>query len=176
MIIPWNRSFSPYISGTISKFSNFSNGYPDPKSRTWTLHRYPSLRSSESVLPKPMEILADVEKYTSFRGMRDTISILAAFGFLKTVEQSTSFVDRLPIFGNASLILKRVTASFLPYLAEETMREKTCMKGNEQLSTRDFDKIFPTLMDDLVEHAKEYGVPKDTLDWYHNVGSSFRLL
>ena len=128
------------------------------------------------MLPKPMEILADAEKYTSFRGMRDTISILAAFGFLKTVERSTSFMDRLPIFGNASLILKRVTASFLPYLAEETKEEKPSSNGDKQLSTRDFDKIFPTLMDDLVEHAKEYGVPKDTLDWYQNVGSSFCLL
>ena len=125
------------------------------------------------MLPKPMEILADAEKYTSFRGMRDTISIVAAFGFLKTVEHSTSFVDRLPIFGNASLILKRMTASFVPYLAEETKEEKPCMNGDKQLDTRDFDKIFPTLMDDLIEHAKEYGVPKDTLDWYENVGSLF---
>ena len=168
------RSFSLQIADTVSKLSNSSNS--DPKSRTWTLHRYPSLRSSESVLPKPMEILADAEKYTSFRGMRDTISILAAFGFLKTVERSTSFVDRLPVFGNASLILKRVTASFLPYLAEETKEEKPCMNGDKQLFTRDFDKIFPILMDDLVEHAKEYGVPQDTLDWYQNVGSSFCLL
>lgn len=128
------------------------------------------------MLPKPMEILAHAEKYTSFRGMRDTISILVAFGFLKTVERSTSFVDRLPIFGNASLIMKRVTASFLPYLAEETKEEKTHMNGDKQFSTRDFDKIFPTLMDDLVEHAKEYGVPKDTLDWYQNVGNSLCLL
>ena len=175
MMIPWNiRPFSPYISGTVSKFSDFTNG--DPKSRKWTLHRYPSLRSPESVLPKPMEILADAEKYTSFRGMRETISILAAFGFLKTVERSTSFVDRLPVFGNASLILKRVTVSFLPYLAEEIKEEKPCMNGNENLSTRDFDKVFPTLMDDLIQHAKEYGVPKDTLDWYENVGISFCLL
>ena len=125
------------------------------------------------MLPKPMEILADAEKYTSFRGMRDTISIVAAFGFLKTVERSTSFVDRLPIFGNASLILKRMTASFVPYLAEETKEEKPYMNGDKQLYIRDFDKIFPTLIDDLIEHAKEYGVPKDTLDWYENVGSLF---
>ena len=162
------------MSDTVSRLSKFSSG--DPKSRTWTLHRYPSLRSPESVLPKPMEILADAEKYTSFRGMRDTVTILAAFGFLKTVERSTSFVDRLPIFGNASLIFKRMTASFLPYLAEEIKEEKPYMNGDKQLSTRDFDEIFPTLMDDLVEHAKEYGVPKDTLDWYRNVGSSFCLL
>ena len=184
MISLWNiPSFSPYISNTVSKFSDFSSG--DPKSRTWTLHRYPSLRSPESVLPKPMEILADAEKYTSFRGMRDTVTILAAFGFLKTVECSTSFVDRLPVFGHASLIMKRVTASFLPYLAEESKKEKPSINGmngmngtngEKQLPTRDFDKIFPILMDDLIEHAKEYGVPKDTLDWYRNVGSLFCLL
>ena len=162
------------MSDTVSRASKLSNG--DPKNRTWTLHRYPSLRSPESVLPKPMDILADAEKYTSFRGVRSTVAILAAFGFLKTVERTTSFVDRLPIFGNASLILKRVTASFLPYLAEETKEERHCMNGDKQLSTRDFDKIFPTLMDDLVEHAKEYGVPKDTLDWYRNVGRSFCLI
>ncbi len=128
------------------------------------------------MLPKPMEILADAEKYTSSRGMRDTVTILAAFGFLKTVERSTSFVDRLPVFGHASLIMKRVTASFLPYLAEESKKEKPSMNGEKQLPTRDFDNIFPILMDDLIEHAKEYGVPKDTLDRYRNVGSLFRLL
>ena len=127
------------------------------------------------MLPKPMDILADAEKYTSYRGVKNTVVILAAFGFLKTVERSTSFVDRLPIFGNVSLVLKRVTASFLPYLAEEIKEEKSCINGDKQVTTRDFDKIFPTLMDDLVEHAKEYGVPKDTLDWYRNVGSSFCL-
>ena len=128
------------------------------------------------MLPTPIEILADAEKYTSFRGMGETVFILAAFGFLKTVERSTSFVDPLPILGNASLILKRVTARLLPYLAEETKEEKPCINDDKQLSTRDFDKIFPILIDDLVEHAKEYGIPKDTLDWYHNVGNSFCLL
>jgi len=87
--------------------------------------------------------------------MKDTITILAAFGFLKTVERSTSFVDRLPVFGNASLIMKRVTASFLPYLAEEIKEEKPGINGVKQLATRDFDTISPILMDDLVEHAKE---------------------
>ena len=120
-----------------------------------------------------MEILADAEKYTSFRGMKDTVTVLAAFGFLKTVEQSTSFVDRLPVLGNASLIMKRVTASVLPYLAEESKEEKSSgTKCEQSMLSRDFNKIFPTLMDDLVEHAREYGVPKDTLDWYRDVGSS----
>lgn len=123
-----------------------------------------------------MEILADAEKYTSFRGMKDTIAILAAFGFLKTVERSTSFVDRLPIVGNVSLIMKRMTASFLPYLAEETKEERPSIHDEKQVAPRDFDKVFPILMDYLVEYAKEYGVPKDTLDWYQNVGSLFYML
>lgn len=170
MITPWKLgSFSDHMSDVVSKFSNFSD--ENPKSRTWTLRRYPSLRSPESVLPKPMEILADAEKYTSIRRMKDTIGILATFGFLKAMERSTSVVDRLPIFGNVSLIMKRLTASCLPYLAEEAKEEKPGMNGEKQLAIRDFDKIFPMLIDDLIEHAKEYGVPKDTLDWYRNVGS-----
>ena len=175
MINPWNLgAFSPHVSDIVSKFSSFSD--EDPKSRTWTLRRYPSLRSPESVLPKPLEVFADVEKYTSFRGLRDTITIFAAFGFLKTVEHSTSFVDRLPILGNVSLIMKRVTASCLPYLAEEAQEGKPGMNGERQIATRNFDEIFPILIDDLVEHAKKYGVPQDTLDWYHNVSSSLCLL
>ena len=175
MKTPWKiESFRSYMSNTVSKFSRFSIG--EPKSLTWMLHRYPSLRSSESVLPKPMEILADAEKYASFHRMKDTIIIRNEFGFLETVEHSTSFVDRLPIFGNVSLITKRLTISCLPYLAEDSKKEKSHMNGEKQVTTGDADKIFPTLMDDPVEHANEYGVPKDTLDRYPNVSNSFCLL
>ena len=127
-------------------------------------------------MPKPLEIFADAEKYTSFRGAKETFTILAAFGFLKTVERSSSFVDRLPVIGNVSLLMKRLTASCVPYLAEEAEEEKSSANGKRLLNTRDFDEIFPILMDDLIEHAKEYGVPDDTLEWYQNVGSSFYLL
>ena len=172
MISPWSfGSFSPHLSDLASKILYTS--HEDPKSRSWTLRRYPSLRSPESVLPKPMEILADAEKYTSFRGMKDTLGILAAFGFLKTMERSSNLVDRLPVFGNVSIIMKRLMASCLPYLAEEIKSESHNVKSEKQLiTTRDFDGIFPMLMDDLVGHAKEYGVPKDTLDWYQNVSVS----
>ena len=120
--------------------------------RTWTLHRYPSLRSPESVLPKPMEILADAEKYTSFRGFKQTIQILTAFGFLKTVERSTHFIDSLPLIGNITLVMKRVTAAALPYLAEES--HQVGIKPERQITTREFDKIFPVLRDDLIDHAR----------------------
>ena len=118
---------------------------------------------------------ADVGKYTSFRGMKETIIVLATFGFLKIVERSTSFVDQLPVFGYASLIMRRVIASFLSYLAEEPKEEKPTMSDEVQIPTDDFDKVFPVLMDDLVKHTKEYGIPKDTLDWFHNVCILFCL-
>ena len=117
---------------------------------------------------------ADAENI-SFRGMKETITALVAFGFLKFIECSTSFVDRLSVFGYASLIMKRVVASFMSYLAEDTKEEKPTMSDEVQIPTDDFDKLFPVLMDDLVEHTKEYGVPKDTLDWFQNVGILFCL-
>ena len=174
MLSPWNLGgFTPHIANIFSKISNYTD--EDPKSRAWTLRRYPSLRSPDSVLPKPLEMFADAEKYTSFRGIKETMTILATFGFLKTVESSTSLVDRLPIFGNVSLIMKRVTASCVPYLAEESKEDTLGVAGKKQITVREFDKIFPILMDDLVEHAGQYGVPKDTLDWYRNVGSFFQF-
>ena len=166
----WNLgSFSPQMSDIVSKLSNISD--EDPKGRTWTLRRYYLLRSAESVLPKPLEILADAEKYTSFRGMKVTISILATFGFLKTVERSTRFVDRLSLFGNVPLIMKRVTASCLPYLAEENEEAKPSINSAKYPTNGKFDEIFPILIRDLVDHTKEYGVPQDTWDWYQNVSN-----
>ena len=110
-------------SDFVSEYSNLSNR--DHKDRLWTFHRYHSLRSPESVLPKPKEILAEAEEYSSLRAM----IILATFGFLETVERSTSIVDPLPIFGSVSLITKRVTAAFLPYLAEEIEEEEHGVRG-----------------------------------------------
>ena len=71
--------------------------------------------------------------------------------------------------------MKRMIALFLLYLAEETKEEKPTMSDELQIPTNDFDKIFPVLMNDLVKHAKEYGVPKDTLDWFQNIGILFCL-
>ena len=72
--------------------------------------------------------------------------------------------------------MKPVTDSCLPYLTEETKEEKPAKNGVKQFITINFNQIFPILMDDLVDHAEENGVPKDTLDWYENVGSSIYLL
>ena len=174
MINPWSLgSFRPRVSDIVSRLSTLST--EDPKDRPFTLRRYPLLRTPEDVLPKPLEMFADAEKYTSFRGMKDTIAILTAYGFLKTV-QRISFVDRLPIFGNVSLIMKRMTASCLPWLAEERGEDKLGVNGVKTPVKRDFDQIFPVLMEDLVAHVKEYGVPQDTLDWFKQVGNPSWLL
>ena len=144
------RNIRPRVSKRLRDYTLLPND--KTTSRTWTLHRYPSLRTPESVLPKPMEILADAEKYTSFQGLKETIQILTAFGFLKTVERSTHLVDNLPLIGNITLVMKRVTAAALPYLAEDS--QQVDVKPEKQITIREFDKIFPLLRDDLIEHAR----------------------
>lgn len=32
-----------------------------------------------------------------------------------------------------------------------------------------FESVFPTLVEDLLAHAKSYGLPQNALDWYKNV-------
>lgn len=34
---------------------------------------------------------------------------------------------------------------------------------------KEFESVFPKLVEDLVEHSKKYGVPQQALDWYKNV-------
>ena len=70
------------------------------------------------------------------------------------------------MFGHVSLLMKRVKIAFLLYLGEEIKEEKHGMNGKQGLTSSEFDKIFIILMAKLVEHTKEYGVPKDTVDWY----------
>lgn len=130
----------------------------------WIANRYPTLRDAESVLPKPMEILSEHEKYTSFRGLKDTVLILLAFVFLKLIERSNNFVKRLPFLGSVTDILNRFIAFAIPFLAEEPRAEK------EKIPViREFDMVLPKLTQDLIKHAMEYGVPPETLDWYHKV-------
>ena len=68
--------------------------------------------------------------------------------------------------------MKRVKIAFLPYVGEEIKEEKYGLNGKEGLTSGDLDKIFVILMEDLVERAKEYGVPKDTLDWYSKLSDT----
>lgn len=36
----------------------------------------------------------------------------------------------------------------------------------------DFEAVFPSLVQDLTDHAKHYGVPTEALEWYKKVGLS----
>lgn len=36
----------------------------------------------------------------------------------------------------------------------------------------DFEAVFPSLVQDLSDHAKHYGVPTEALEWYKKVGLS----
>lgn len=33
----------------------------------------------------------------------------------------------------------------------------------------DFEAVFPSLVEDLSEHAKKYGIPAAALEWYQKV-------
>ena len=66
MLGSWNfgpiRPLRPRILGALGALrSNSKISTQQANNRTWTLHAYPTLRSPESVLPKPMEIPADAE-------------------------------------------------------------------------------------------------------------------
>lgn len=63
-----------------------------------------------------------------------------------------------------TIIGKKIIAFLLPYLAEEAKAELIQMPIE-----RNFDNILPRLANDLVEHAKEYGVPAGALEWYRKV-------
>jgi farnesyl diphosphate synthase len=34
---------------------------------------------------------------------------------------------------------------------------------------KEFESVFPQLVDDLIGHAKAYGVPENGLNWYRQV-------
>ncbi len=33
----------------------------------------------------------------------------------------------------------------------------------------EFEEVFPKLVEDLIDHAKQYGMPSDALEWYRKV-------
>jgi len=35
---------------------------------------------------------------------------------------------------------------------------------------KDFEAVFPSLVEDLMQRCKQYKMPKDALDWFQNVG------
>ncbi|KAI4213896.1 MAG: hypothetical protein LQ351_003591 [Letrouitia transgressa] len=116
-----------------------------------------------------MEVLAEHEKYTSFKGLKDTTLVLVAYAFLTFVERACDILNHLPLMEKFTIIGKKIIASLFPYLAEEAKAETIQMPIE-----RNFDNILPRLADDLVEHAREYGIPAGALEWYrkslnHNV-------
>lgn len=40
---------------------------------------------------------------------------------------------------------------------------------------KEFESVFPKLVEDLTEHAKEHGIPSNALKWYQDVSSSSPL-
>jgi hypothetical protein len=36
---------------------------------------------------------------------------------------------------------------------------------------KEFESIFPTIVEDLLAHAKQYGPPQMALDWYKTVSA-----
>ena len=37
---------------------------------------------------------------------------------------------------------------------------------------KEFETVFPSLVDDLVHHCKQYNMPEDALNWYRDVSQS----
>lgn len=37
------------------------------------------------------------------------------------------------------------------------------------ISLKEFEAVFPQLVEDLTQHSKQYGLPEDALKWYQNV-------
>ena len=40
----------------------------------------------------------------------------------------------------------------------------------KQTTLQEFEAVFPKLEEVLLEHAQQYKLPKQALDWYKNVG------
>lgn len=37
------------------------------------------------------------------------------------------------------------------------------------ISLKEFEVVFPQLVEDLSQHTKQYGLPEDALKWYQDV-------
>jgi hypothetical protein len=43
------------------------------------------------------------------------------------------------------------------------------IKMAKMTTLKEFESIFPTIVEDLLAHAKQYGAPQMALDWYKAV-------
>ena len=39
----------------------------------------------------------------------------------------------------------------------------------QNVNKQDFEDFFPTLIEDLSEHVKQYDLPSNALEWFQNV-------
>jgi farnesyl diphosphate synthase len=39
----------------------------------------------------------------------------------------------------------------------------------QKTTLKEFESVFPTLVEDMLAHAKQYGAPQMALDWYKAV-------
>ena len=44
----------------------------------------------------------------------------------------------------------------------------------EPISLKEFEAVFPRLVEDLSQHSKQYGLPDDALKWYQDVSRPLR--
>lgn len=42
----------------------------------------------------------------------------------------------------------------------------------QKTTLKDFEAVFPKLEEELVAHAKKYGLPDEYVKWYRQVGST----
>lgn len=42
-------------------------------------------------------------------------------------------------------------------------------QGFKPITLKEFESVFPQLVDDLAEHCKQYGLPDNALQWYKDV-------
>jgi hypothetical protein len=40
---------------------------------------------------------------------------------------------------------------------------------------KEFEEVFPTLVEDILALSKQYGVPEQALEWYKDVRNNFLL-
>lgn len=47
--------------------------------------------------------------------------------------------------------------------------EQQSITDFKPISLKEFESVFPQLVEDLSQHSKQYGLPEDALKWYQDV-------
>ena len=56
-------------------------------------------------------------------------------------------------------------SSYLPHLTIDINMAKTT-------TLKEFESVFPKLVEDILDHAKQYNLPEEFVQWYKAVGNS----